>query len=107
MKLGKFKWTSPCCSATMRKDYDRDGLENFYCMKCGKYVPWMKIILTEGRYVLISQCCNDSIKITHAKDGMESYHCMKCGKCVPIEKIRGVIQKSMEEWIEDTNSDSE
>ena len=48
MKWGKFKWTSPCCGATMRKDYDRDGLENFYCMKCGKYVPWLKIILTDG-----------------------------------------------------------
>jgi hypothetical protein len=48
MKWGKFKWTSPCCAASMRKHYDDHGLETFWCMKCGKYVPWLKVILTDG-----------------------------------------------------------
>lgn len=48
MKLGKFKWMSPCCNATMRKHYDEHGLETFWCMKCGKHVPWLKIVLTDG-----------------------------------------------------------
>ncbi len=32
----------------MRKHYDDHGLETFWCMKCGKYVPWLKIIVTDG-----------------------------------------------------------
>lgn len=48
MKWGKFKWISPCCNAPMRKHYDDHGLETFWCMKCGKYVPWLKIIVTDG-----------------------------------------------------------
>lgn len=46
--MGKFKSTSPCCNAPMRKHYDEHGLDTFWCMKCGKFVPWLKIVLTDG-----------------------------------------------------------
>ena len=48
MKWGKFKSVSPCCNATMRKHYDEHGLETFWCMKCGKHIPWLKLIITDG-----------------------------------------------------------
>jgi len=46
--MGKFKSTSPCCNAPMRKHYDEHGLDTFWCMECGKHVPWLKLILTDG-----------------------------------------------------------
>ena len=43
MKMSRPEEVSPCCRTSLEKRYSKTALNNFYCKKCGNFVPLSKI----------------------------------------------------------------